>query len=171
MTWGLLTLVNYIQNQPPSQPVSNNSTANLNNAANTSVQTNSNTNAAPAPVAPQNEVKVEFKALSEPVSLEATVDGKKASSTVAVESPQTFTGQQSVKLRYYRGFADKIQLTVNGKQITPPAAGKTNGIEFEINKDNIVNIMQSGQITAPSVAANSNTVADKISIANTNANR
>ena len=145
MAWGLITLVNYIQNNQSRTVVNNNSNVNSNSANSAA---NTNTNSA-APVAPQNEVKVEFKALSEPVSIEATVDGKKTNSTVTVAAPQTFTGQQSVKLRYYRGFGDKVEITVNGKKITPPPApAKGNGIEFEVNKTNVAEIMQSGQISS-----------------------
>ena len=157
MAWGLITLVKYVQNNQSQTVANTNANANS-NSANSAANTNAaNTNAA-APVAPQSEVKVEFKALSEPVSLEATVDGKKASSTVTVAAPQTFTGQQSVRLRYYRGFGDKVEITVNGKKITPPPAPeKGNGIEFEINKTNVVEIMQSGQISsAVPNAANTN---------------
>ena len=157
MAWGLITLVKYVQNNQSQTVANTNANANS-NSANSAANTNAaNTNAA-APVAPQSEVKVEFKALSEPVSLEATVDGKKASSTVTVAAPQTFTGQQSVRLRYYRGFGDKVEITVNGKKITPPSApAKGNGIEFEITKTNVVEIMQSGQISsAVPNAANTN---------------
>ena len=155
MTWGVLALVWYIQDQQ-SQPVAANSNT-TNNAANTNIaNTNAeNTNTA-QPIPATNEIKVEFKPLAEPISVEATVDGKKSSANVTPDAPQTYTGQQSVKLRYYKGFADKVQLTVNGKQITPPPApAKGQGIEFEINKDNIVPILQSGQFTPG--AANTNT--------------
>ena len=153
---GIFALVRYyqdIQNQPVATNTNTNKVVNSNSNTNTS---NSNTNVS-QPIPATNEIKVEFKALSEPISTEVTVDGKKSSLTVAPETPQTFTGQQSVKLRYYKGFADKVQITINGKQVTPPASAKTNGIEFEINKANIVQILQSGAITLGAPAANTNT--------------
>jgi cytoskeleton protein RodZ len=154
MTWGILALVQYVQEQQ-SQPVAaNTNTANTNTNAN-AVNTNTNANASPT-IPATNEIKVEFKPLSEPISVEATVDGRRASANITPDAPQTYTGQQSVRLRYYKGFADKVQITVNGKQITPPPAPpRGNGIEFEINKENIVQILQSGQIGAG--AANANT--------------
>jgi len=157
MTWGILALVSYIQNQQTA-PVANTNTANSNANSNSAANTNSaNANAA-QPIPATNEIKLEFKPSSETVSLEATVDGKKSSLNVTPDAPQTFTGQASVKLRYYRGFADKVGLTLNGKQITPPPApAKGNGVEFEINKDNIVQILQSGQIVPATPAANANT--------------
>lgn len=159
MTWGVLELVKYVQNNPSALTTANTNTANSNsanaNTANSNTVTNANT-AAPLPSI--NEIKLEFKT-SENVSVEATVDGKKASKVVTVETPETYTATQSLKLRYYRGFADKVQITLNGKQIAaPPAPAKGNGIEFEINKENIAQILQSGQFSAPSAPnANANT--------------
>lgn len=158
MTWGVLALVSYIQDQQNAAPVvANTNSANTSANSNAAVNANAaNTNAA-APIPATNEIKVEFKPLSETVSLEATVDGKKSSLNVAPDAPQTFTGQTSVRLRYYRGFADKVGLTINGKQITPPPApARGNGIEFEINKENIVQILQSGQFSTAAPATNAN---------------
>lgn len=147
MTWGALSLVWYIQDQQ-NQPVTANSNTAVNavnaNAVNAAPENTNTAQSIPA----VNEIKIEFKPLAEPVSVEATIDGRKESATVTPEAPQTFTGSQSVKLRYYKGFADKVQLTVNGKQIKPPPPPpRMNGIEFEVNKDNIAQILQSGQIT------------------------
>jgi len=121
---------------------------------------------APAPqtMPASSEIKVEFKALAEPISLESTVDGKKLTTLVPLDVPQTFSGKQSVRLRYYRGFTpDKIQMTINGKVVAAPASPanpKMQGIEFEINKENVQQIWQSGAITLGPPAtpvANANT--------------
>jgi hypothetical protein len=71
--------------------------------------------------------------------------------------------QESAKFRYYRGFTpDRIELTVNGKKITPPnPPAKGIAIEFEITKQNIDQILQSGAVSLNTT--NTNT-------ANTNAN-
>ncbi|MBK7707353.1 MAG: helix-turn-helix domain-containing protein [Acidobacteria bacterium] len=150
MSWGLLKLVDYIQNQPGAAPVAN---SNANQTANVA-----SANTQPTPAVSTNEIKVEFKAVSEKVSVEATVDGKKLSKEVSPDAPETYVGQESVRLRYYRGFADKVQLVINGKQVAPPPApAKGNGVEFEVNKSNLLQIVQSGQITAPdAVAPNAN---------------
>ena len=161
MTWGVLELVKYVQNNPSALTTANTNTATANsnsanaNTANSNSAANANTT---APLPSINEIKLEFKT-SESVSVEATVDGKKASKVISVETPETYTATQSLKLRYYRGFADKVQLTLNGKQIAAPLApAKGNGVEFEINKENIAQILQSGQISAPSAPnANANT--------------
>ena len=155
MTAGILALVNYIQSNPSVLTTSNTNSANTNaNTANANAANAANANVA-APPSSTNEIKLEFKAISEAVSVEATVDGKKASKVITSATPEIYTAQQNLKLRYYKGFADKVQLILNGKTITPPAAGRTNGIEIEITKENIAQILQSGQFSAP--AANTNT--------------
>ena len=153
--WAFLNYYKDFQNQPVVNNSNNNKPVNATNSNNN----NNNANVA-QPIPATNEIKVEFKAISDPISVEATVDGKKASANVTPNAPQTYTGQQSVRLKYYRGFADKVQFTINGKQINAPAAppnGKN--IEFEINKENIVQILQSGTITlgTPATTANTNT--------------
>jgi hypothetical protein len=73
-------------------------------------------------------------------------------------APVSVTAKNSAKFRYYRGFTpDKIELTVNGKKITapnPPAKGL--GIEFEITKQNINEILQSGAVTLNTTNTNAN---------------
>lgn len=152
MAWGLITLVNYIQNQQ-NQTVSNTNTANNNsNAVNTNT---ANVTATPT-VAAVNELKVEIKPLTDKINVTSVVDGKKLSEDVLPTAPKTYTGQQSIKIAYYRGFTpDKVQITVNGKQVAspaPPAKGAT--INFEINKDNAAQILQSGQIPSGEAATN-----------------
>ncbi len=155
MTWGLLKLVDYIQNQPAATPTTSTNTA----ATNTS----ETPSPSPTPAIALNEIKVEFKALSETVSVSAIVDGQSSSKNIAPDGPETFTAQESLKLRYYRGFADKVALTVNGKSVTPPPApAKGNGIEIEITKANLAQIVQSGQfVTEQPAASNTNTAANR----------
>ena len=160
MTWGILELVKYVQNNPLALTTSNTNQIanNSSNTANSNVSANSNT-AAPLPAI--NEIKVEVKPLAAVVNVTSITDGKMFSENVSTDAPKTYTGQQSVKIKYYRGFADKVQITLNGKQVTPPNAppkGKSN-IEFEINKENITQILQSGQIAAPIAEASTNSAA------------
>lgn len=172
--WGVISLVNYLN--APKDTVTANTSASNTNKTNNSVSNTNNSNTNTAVPAPQtmpssSEIKVEFKALSEPISLDSTVDGKRLTTLVSPDTPQSYNAQQSVKLRYYRGFTpDKIQLTVNGKVITAPATPanpKMNGIEFEINKENVQQIWQAGVINlaAPPIpnanTANANAVANK----------
>ena len=148
MTGGILFVVNYIQNRPETPPVaSNNSNANSSQPATTSTE-NSNT-AQPVAV---NEIRLEFRALSEKVSVTSTVDGNLAYDEVSPETPKTYTAQQGIKLRYYRGFADKVALSLNGKQLTAPPAPAKGNIEFEITRDNAARIMETGQVVETAAA-------------------
>lgn len=157
MTAGILALVNYIQSNPSVLTTANTNTANANaNMANANANT-ANANVA-APLPSTNEIKLEFKPTAEKINVTSTVDGKTVSEDVTIDAPKTYTGQQSVRLKYYRGFADKVQITLNGKQITPPPVpARGSIIDVEVNKSNITQILQSGQFSAP--AANTNTAA------------
>ena len=118
LAWGAFALVSYFRENQNNAAA--NSNANKPANSNTNIA-NSNAATPVSSMPASNEIKVEFKPLGDPISLTVWVDGKMSSMTVQSNAPQTFTGQQSVRLSYYKGFADKIQLTVNGKQITPPA--------------------------------------------------
>lgn len=153
MTWGIFALLPYLQGEQgvvtptPTPEVANN----VNSQTTDSNSTNSNSqDQADQTLPATDKIKVEFKPLEEPISVEATIDGNKESANVTLDEPKTYTAEESLILRYYRGFADKVQLTLNGRQITPPAEPKiknAQGIEFEINKNNIKEILQSGKIT------------------------
>lgn len=155
--WGVISLVGYLNT--PSEITTTNTSSNT-NTANTNTATNSNTNAAPQPMPVSNEIKVEFKPLNDKINVTFVVDGKRSVGDVSPDAPVTHTGQQSVSIAYYKGFTpDKIQLTVNGKIIAAPAEPlnpKRNAIEFEINKNNIQQIWQSGAITTSSPNENAN---------------
>jgi cytoskeleton protein RodZ len=151
MTAGILFLVDYIRNRP-STPVVNTPVANAN--ANT-VPANANT-AAITGAPDMATLKVEFKALSEPVSLSATSDGKMSTNVVTPGTTSTFEPKESLKLSYSKSLAALVLLTINGKAIALPAKPlneKRAAIEFEINKDNIGQIWQSGAISTDVPAA------------------
>ena len=149
MTWGILALVSYVKENSfqatTPTPTNTNNSANSNTAD--SSQTNTNASVS-QPMPSTNEIKVEIKPTAEKINVTSIVDGKKFSEDVLPDAPKTYTGQQSVRILYYRGFtADKVQITLNGKQVTPPnPPAKGNNIIIEINKDNISQILQSGQI-------------------------
>lgn len=139
MTGGILFVVNYIQNQPAEQTKVSNTASN--NASNVAANLPA---ATPAPAT--QEIKVEFRALAEKVSVTSTVDGIAASDEVTATAPKIYSAKESLKLRYYRGFADKVQIFLNGKQLAAPPAPAKGNVEFEINKENVTRIFDSGQI-------------------------
>lgn len=163
MTAGVWFVVRYFR--PPEDAT----VANVGPKANTN--TSAETPADPDPT-PSNEpdmatLKVEFKALSEPVSLTSTSDGKMASNVVTAGSTTTFEPKESLKLSYSKSLANFVQLMINGKSITLPAqplVPRRNAIEFEINKQNLSQIWTSGAITtdvppaAPDVNSNISTL-------------
>ena len=148
MTWGILALVRYIQENPiQTTAVDSNNT----NSANV----NADSNAASATPTPSNvpsmsDLKVEFKTSGSPISLSSTSDGKKTNMLVTSEKPADFQSNESLKLGFAKSLAQNAQLIINGKQIKLPSApDKPNRtvIEFEISKDNIAQIWQNGEIS------------------------
>lgn len=161
MTWGILALVRYIQENPIQTTTTESN--NLNNAAN--VNANSNTaSVAPTPsnVPSMSDLKVEFKTSGSPISLASTSDGKKANTLVTTENPANFQPNESLRLGFAKSLVQNAQLTINGKQIKLPSAPERPNrvaIEFEINKDNIEQIWQNGEITFGGANINANTSA------------
>ena len=153
MTGGILFLVSYLRT--PAESVANTPTK---PAANADVPTNTNTNTQPAPsnIPDMASLKVEFKALTEPISLLATADGKTSTNTVAPGATVTFEPKESLKLSYSKSLAQSAQLSINGKAIALPAVPlnpKRAAIEFEINKENLSQIWSSGAISQDVAAA------------------
>ncbi len=152
MTAGILFLVNYLR-QPTEVPVANTTaTPQTNNSGDPNPEPSPESGESPS----MASLKVEFKALSEPVSLLATSDGKTNSSIVTPGTTASFEPKESLKLSYSRSLANLVQLTINGKQITLPAqplVPRRNAIEFEINKDNLSQIWSSGAISSEVSAA------------------
>lgn len=147
MTAGILFLVDYLR-QPTEAPVANLGTKTEGTPA---VETKPESTPAPIGSPDMASLKIEFKALSEPVSLTATNDGKISNSIVAPGTAANFEPKESLKLSYSKSLANVVQLVINGKEIILPAQPlmpKRNAIEFEINKDNLVQIWTSGTISA-----------------------
>ena len=161
MSVGVWLLVNYLR--PSDDPVASNSPAR--NTANTNSESPGTANDASSNLPTMATLKVEFKALSEPVSLSATSDGKSSSNVIPPGSTAVFEPKESLKLSYSKSLAPAVQLTLNGKVIslpTGPLVPRRNTIEFEINRDNLAQIWTSGAIStevpsAATIVANGNT--------------
>lgn len=144
MTWGILTLVNYIQNQPAQ---STNTNSNANTFSNISL-TNSNlenTNAAIAPTT--TDLKIEFNAAGGDIYLSSVSDDKPSNVLIKNGKSVSFEPKEALKLSFARERIQFAQVLLNGKQIAlpnPPAKGK---VIIEINKGNAAQIRESGQIT------------------------
>lgn len=157
MTGGILFLVNYLQNQP-SAPAANASVAN----ANTNRPGIAETPRQETPPAFE-DIKVEFKATTEKISVTANVDGAQRTEEVAAGSTAEFTAKNSLRLSYYRGFAEMVEIKLNGKAMKPPAPPvRGNAITIELNKENVAGIWQAADfafVPGQPADANANTAA------------
>ena len=146
MTVGVLFLVDYIR-QPAADLSANSQSSSGNTAAEVPSETPRDEPVSSSPN--MNSIKVEFTALSEPVALLVTADGKTSSTTVSPNTSVLFEPKEALKLSYSRSLASVVQLTINGKKITLPAQPlipRRNAIEIEINKANLPRIWESGSI-------------------------
>lgn len=148
MTAGILLFLNYYNKE--SAPAANtaiNSNANTNTTANIN---SANINTVPTSNAPtMNDLKVEFKAVSSPVSLTTTTDGKRLSGNVTPDVPRTIEPKQNARFSYAKAQSQNVEMTINGKKITLPTANSgRNVIDFEINGENLKQIWDSGQIAS-----------------------
>jgi cytoskeleton protein RodZ len=146
MTGGLVFVVNYIQNQPDTPPTARNTST----TANTNVSPDTNTSAVPTTGVPtMAAVKIDFTASTDAVSLSSVTDGKNTVALVAAGSSVSFEPKESLRLSYSKSLAQSARLVINGKQIELPQTPKEPrraAIEFEINKDNLAAIWESGRI-------------------------
>jgi len=151
MTGGILFLVNYLQNQPAAPVAANTATANQ--AAQETPQPHEAGSSENAPT--MQNLKVEFRTATEPISLSATSDGKSSVNTVTQSAPQIFEPREILKLSYSKSLAQSAQLLINGKQITlplQPANPKRIPIEVEINASNLAKIWSAGAISFDSAS-------------------
>ena len=152
MTGGVLFLVNYLQKQPATPVATNTTTGNESTPETPQTQEPSNAGNAPT----MQNLKVEFRTATEPISLSATSDGKNSVNTVTPSASQIFEPRQNLKLSYSKSLAQSAQLLINGKQITlpqQPANPKRIPIEVEINASNLTQIWNSGTISFDSAAS------------------
>ncbi|HMS42400.1 MAG TPA: helix-turn-helix domain-containing protein [Pyrinomonadaceae bacterium] len=159
MTWGILTLVNYLQNKQ-NQSVANTNTNSANNAANENSTANTNVNVS-QPLPSMDEISAEFK-VTEEVAATVIADGKKTYPIWTATTPTIIKAKDSLNVSYSKSKAAVAQMILNGKPITLPSQGVpgTAVVKFEINKTNIAEILQSGQIsigTMPNSNTNVNT--------------
>jgi len=168
MTWGILALVNYIQNSP-SQPAAANTNTNTNSNSNTgTVQVPAQTNA-PA----MGTIKVEFKTTGEDIAFSANLDGKNSFPTATLAAPVIFEPKESLEFSYLKLKAAFARLTINGKEIPLPAEAtdaKGKYIQVKINAETLPQMWQNGTAvtSAPASNGNANTASTPATVAVTN---
>lgn len=156
MTIGVLFVLRQLQPAEPSanQPTPKSTT----NSANTNSAAESENTPLPQPAVPDMAtLRVEFKALGQSVPLSVTMDGKTSNNTITPGSTTIFEPKTSMKFSYSQWVAKFVQLAINGKNIilpTTPLNPKRAVIEFEINKENLGRIWNSGEIANETISAN-----------------
>lgn len=170
LTWGVISLVSWL-NAPKDTASANtaNNTKPVGNSSNSNTS-NSNTNTSTQTPVATGDLNIQFKSTSteaQKPALTNWVDGQYDPYTFQGDETKSYTPKQSLKVNYSKYQSGNLQLTINGKPITLPSQplnGKGNGVNFEINKANVGQILQAGAITAESVAfaapANTNTAAN-----------
>ncbi len=146
MTGGILWLISYLR-QPSAPPVANKSAS---TTSNQSSVTKANSETSPSGAPDMATLKVEIKAVGQPVLITSTSDGVKADNKIAAESSVSFSPKESLILNYNRWNAKAVQMTINGKMIALPAEPldrKGQRIEFTINKDNLAQIWSNGSVS------------------------
>jgi len=170
-TWGIIALVNYLQNRE-SQTAPNNIAENNVKVEKPNENSNTNNNLANNGTIPStDEIKVKLESTAEELSITATIDGKRETRLLNAQiKEQEFEADESLKLSYYKGAADTVVLTLNGKKLEtplPPPNYRKNGFEYEINLDNIKQILQNGKIDTGAPKINAST---KVTATSPNAN-
>jgi cytoskeleton protein RodZ len=142
LVWGILLLVNYL-NAPagptPAEPASN-ETAGENGSKPAEQKT---------PVPKVDSIKLNIGTSAPELSIQYSLDGKGGSVVVKPESPWEAEAKENLKLSYYKGLADTVRITLNGKKIEtpiPPENWRKNGFDFEINMQNVRKILETGKI-------------------------
>jgi len=144
---GIYLLIRYLSGT--STPVSNTNIVAGTNSD--SAQGNSNTATATAPAA--GGFSVELKALQEPVWVRYTTEEGAKERTLSPNETLSVDVQDMFRLSYARVKANNLQLSINGKKINVPSSGAKGNIEIEVNKSNVNQVIQSGDITGEPAAA------------------
>ena len=138
--WGVIGLLNYLKSKEKESKESESAIVNKNMQAN-----NNDTNS----TAVANEIKIEIQTTAETLSIRAKIDGKYKNTTITPRLSWTIRAENSAKISYYKGLADSVQLTINGKKIEtplPPPSYERNSLQYEVNIKNLKQILQDGKI-------------------------
>lgn len=175
MAWGVFALVKYVQStESASAGNSSLDQANMKTPEPTG-DSNTSTNTSKETFKTDSiELKISNSG-TDPVSISSTADGKLE--TVELNSEITervVEAEESVKLQYYKGAAEFVQLELNGKKLKspiPPEGYRRMGLIYEINLENIEQILKSGEIALDGVpkpaGQNTNTANNSVGGANT----
>lgn len=145
MTGGILFVVNYLQSTDGESLAQATPTPGPANTSDIPVTSNL---AQPT----SDRITVQLKAVAEAVWTSYSVDGAAKTQTLAPDESVTLEAKDSFKLSYSKAKLPNLQIVLNGKQITPPNSDSKGTVEFEVNKENLAEIMQRSEappLTAP----------------------
>lgn len=141
MTGGILFVVNYLQNQEDQPLAKVTPTPAL---ANTPDGSQVASNIVQPPIA--DKINVQLKAVSEAVWTSYSIDGAPKTQTLSPDESVTLEANNSFKLSYSKAKLPNLQIVLNGKQINPPTSNSKGTVELEVNKENLAQILQSGEV-------------------------
>ncbi|MEZ5306593.1 MAG: helix-turn-helix domain-containing protein [Pyrinomonadaceae bacterium] len=153
ISWGVLALVKYIQSQQ-SSVTGTDSIAESNTKPEETPSADANSNAANSntaePLPSTESIKLKLSTSADELAITSMVDGKRETVLLTGDiKEREFDAEESVKISYYKGSAEFVNLELNGKKIAtpmPPENYRKNGFEYEINMSNLKQILQEGKI-------------------------
>ncbi|HEY2867034.1 MAG TPA: helix-turn-helix domain-containing protein [Pyrinomonadaceae bacterium] len=125
----------------PSAPTSKSNTLAVANT--NSDQANANSE---VPTAPASSFSVELKAIQEPVWVRYTTEEGAKERTLSPNETLSVDVKDAFQMSFARVKASNLQLSINGKRINVPTTGAKGNIEIEVNKSNVSQIVQTGEI-------------------------
>ena len=143
LTGGVVLLVRYLSG-PSETHLATSNTAGASN-----VSANANTgNAAPTTTAIPTAASfvVELKANSERVWVGYTLDGTRTEKTLDPGQTVRLDVQDSLRLSYAKVKAASLDVSINGKHINVLSGGAKGNFDLDINKNNVAQIAQSGEL-------------------------
>ncbi len=159
MAWGIHALVKYVQSTESS--VSGNDSLAASNVkteetpdanANSSNSNSNQTEALP----PTDSIKLKISTTENELWIVTIADGKRENVVLSgATKEKMIEAEKSVIVNYYKGAAPSVSLELNGKKIESPLAPESyrrNGLEYEINMNNIKQILTDGKIDLDSPA-------------------
>jgi transcriptional regulator with XRE-family HTH domain len=149
---GSVLLVKFLSG--PSEP--HTAMANANTSQSNAAGANSNL-LGTAPIVPTGTTpaaafSVELKANDERVWVGYTLDGNKTEKTLDPGESVKLDVQDSLKIGYAKVKAQSLAISINGKPIKVLGGGAKGNFDFDISRNNVGQILQSGELgTAPPV--------------------
>jgi hypothetical protein len=144
---GIVLLVRYLSG--PAEPrLAAANTSSLSNAlANANAQSTVTSSSAVAPAA---SFAVDLKASNERVWVGYTLDGTRSEKILDPEQAVHLDVKDTLRLSYAKVKSQNLDLAINGKHINVLAGGPKGNFDLDINKNNLAQILQSGELgTAP----------------------